>query len=57
MKHEYVDKPRAGDHICYISNLSKMKRHYPKWSISVDLKSTLTEIHNAWAEKLADANP
>ena len=57
MKFEYVDQPRAGDHMCYISNLSKMKRHYPKWSISMDLKSTLTEIHNAWAEKLADANP
>ena len=57
MKYEYVDQPRAGDHMCYISNLSKMKRHYPKWSISMDLKSTLTEIHNAWAEKLADANP
>jgi len=53
MKYEYVDQPRAGDHICYISNLSKMKRHYPKWSISVNLKSTLTEIHDAWAAKLA----
>jgi CDP-paratose 2-epimerase len=55
MKYEYVDQARAGDHICYISNLSKMKRHYPKWSISVNLKSTLMEIHDAWAVKLADA--
>jgi CDP-paratose 2-epimerase len=55
MKYEYVDQPRAGDHICYISNLSKMKRHYPKWSISVNLKSTLMEIHDAWAAKLAEA--
>ena len=53
MKYEHVDQPRAGDHICYISNLTKMKRHFPKWSISVDLKSTLTEIHDAWVAKLA----
>ena len=53
MKYEHVDQPRAGDHICYISNLTKMKRHFPKLSISVDLKSTLTEIHNAWVAKLA----
>ena len=35
MKYEYVDQPRAGDHICYISDLSKMKRHYPKWAITM----------------------
>jgi CDP-paratose 2-epimerase len=56
MKYDFVDQPRAGDHICYISNLAKMKRHYPKWSISVNLKSTLTEIHDAWAAKLAVQN-
>src|SRR6202000_3034966 len=31
MNYEYVDQNRAGDHICYISNLSKMKAHYPGW--------------------------
>jgi CDP-paratose 2-epimerase len=30
MTYEYVDKNRDGDHICYISNLTKMKTHYPK---------------------------
>ena len=27
--YEYVDKNREGDHICYISDLRKMKAHYP----------------------------
>jgi CDP-paratose 2-epimerase len=48
MKYEYLDAPRAGDHICYISNLTKMKAHYPQWDISKDLKITLMEIHDAW---------
>jgi CDP-paratose 2-epimerase len=48
MKYEYLDAPRAGDHICYISNLTKMKAHYPQWDISKDLKTTLMEIHDAW---------
>lgn len=31
---EYVDAPRKGDHICYITDLRKLKSHYPHWSIT-----------------------
>ena len=55
MKFEYVEKARAGDHICYISDLSKMKRHYPKWEIRRDLQSILVEVHDAWVSKLVTA--
>jgi len=48
MIYEYVDKNRQGDHICYISNLSKMKEHYPKWSITKNLETTFQEIFLAW---------
>src|SRR5215813_4382185 len=34
MRWEYVDRNREGDHICYISDLSKMRSHYPRWNIS-----------------------
>ena len=52
MKYDYLDQARAGDHICYISDLSKMKRHYPQWDITKDLKTTLVEIPDAWRAKL-----
>jgi CDP-paratose 2-epimerase len=45
MKHEYVDKNREGDHICYISNLSKMKAHYPGWDITKSLDMIFAEIY------------
>jgi CDP-paratose 2-epimerase len=51
MKYEYLDTPRSGDHICYISDLAKMRRHYPKWGITKNLKVTLTEIYDAWAKR------
>ena len=51
MNYEYVDQNRAGDHICYISNLDKMKAHYPGWSITKDLKTTFVEIHDAWVKR------
>ncbi|MBY0525315.1 MAG: NAD-dependent epimerase/dehydratase family protein [Gemmataceae bacterium] len=37
MDYEYIDKNREGDHICYISDLRKMKRHYPDWQITKSL--------------------
>jgi CDP-paratose 2-epimerase len=51
MRYEYVDVPRSGDHICYISDLTKMKTHYPKWGITKDVKTTLAEIHDAWGRR------
>jgi CDP-paratose 2-epimerase len=40
----YTEQARRGDHICYISNLSKLKNHYPGWSITRSLDSTLEEM-------------
>ncbi len=51
MLHEYVDKNREGDHICYISDLRKMKAHYPAWSITKSLRDIFQEIHDAWVER------
>jgi CDP-paratose 2-epimerase len=44
MKYEYVDKNREGDHICYISDLTKMRTHYPSWDISKSLDDIFMEI-------------
>jgi CDP-paratose 2-epimerase len=48
MQWQYVDQPRAGDHICYISDLSKMMRHYPNWSITKSLNDIFCEIAEGW---------
>lgn len=44
---EYVDKPRVGDHICYISDLTKMRKHYPNWTITKSLNDTFEELVEA----------
>jgi CDP-paratose 2-epimerase len=51
MKYEYVDKNREGDHICYISDLTKMKAHYPTWDLTKTLENIFEEIVKAWAER------
>lgn len=53
MKYEYVESNRIGDHICYISDLSKMKEHYPTWSITKTLDDIFQEIHDSWNVRLS----
>lgn len=50
---EYDPKNREGDHICYISNLAKMRAHFPDWNISVSLEETIRQIVGAWKSRIA----
>jgi CDP-paratose 2-epimerase len=43
----YSEHARKGDHICYISNLAKLKSHYPGWSLTRSLDSILEEMATA----------
>jgi len=52
MIYDYVDKPREGDHICYISDLTKMKTHYPQWDITKKLPDIFEEIYRGWVERI-----
>lgn len=52
-KYTYVDQARSGDHICYYSDLSKMKQHYPAWDITKTLQQTIREITEAWKQRTA----
>ncbi len=51
MIYEYRDQNRSGDHICYISDLRKMKAHYPGWDIRKSLEDIFTEIYASWADR------
>jgi CDP-paratose 2-epimerase len=42
--YTYIDENRIGDHMCYISNLDKMRAHYPNWDITVSLEETIRQI-------------
>jgi CDP-paratose 2-epimerase len=51
MKSQYVQQNRIGDHICYYSDLRKMKSHYPSWTITKDLPQIFKEIASAWVSR------
>jgi CDP-paratose 2-epimerase len=46
-KYEYLDENRIGDHICYYSDLTKIKDHFPKFEIEHSLKDTIQQIVKA----------
>lgn len=50
-KYTYVEQNRIGDHICYYSDLSKMKADYPKWRITKNLDNIFTEIVESWSAR------
>jgi CDP-paratose 2-epimerase len=41
---EYVDEPRRGDHICYISDLTRFRTDHPDWELSLSLDSILADL-------------
>jgi CDP-paratose 2-epimerase len=41
---EHVDEPRRGDHICYISDVRRLRADYPSWDVTVSLEEILTEL-------------
>ena len=52
MQYSYSDQARAGDHICYISNLDHMRASVPGWDITRSLDDIFEEIVAAWHTRL-----
>ena len=50
MKYTYIDQNRIGDHICYYSDLKKMKDHYPNWDITKSLEDVFVDIYTRYME-------
>ena len=46
----YVDEPRQGDHICYISDVRRFRSDYPAWEPRVSLDDILAELAAAESE-------
>jgi CDP-paratose 2-epimerase len=44
---EYKEDNRIGDHIWWVSDVSKFQSHYPQWRYEYDLRGILAEIHDA----------
>lgn len=44
LQYDYDETHRTGDHICYISDLTKVRTHFPAWKPERDLPAIVDEI-------------
>jgi CDP-paratose 2-epimerase len=49
--HAYVEQNRMGDHICYYSDLSKIRKHFPAWDVTQSLSETIRQIVESWERR------
>ena len=44
IKKKFLSQNRVGDHIWYVSNMKKFKKHYPKWKQKYSSKKIISEL-------------
>jgi CDP-paratose 2-epimerase len=49
--YTYVEQNRAGDHICYYSDLRKIRNHFPAWDVTQSLAETIRQIVESWQRR------
>jgi CDP-paratose 2-epimerase len=42
--YTYQEQHRTGDHMCYISDLTKLQAHFPTWKLEYDLSKIVSEL-------------
>lgn len=52
MNYKYTETNRQGDHIWWISDVSKFKSHYPSWTYKYGLKDILEKIHEGIIKRI-----
>lgn len=50
--YEYLEQAREGDHICYYSDLSKLRTHYPNWNLTRSISDIFEELVCGWQSRI-----
>lgn len=51
ISYSYSETNRIGDHIWYISDVNKFKKHYTGWNFKFDLDTTLVEMYDNMSKR------
>jgi CDP-paratose 2-epimerase len=51
LRWQYAEVARAGDHIWYVSDVSKFQAHYPGWSYRYDLGDIVRAVYQGWCDR------
>jgi CDP-paratose 2-epimerase len=53
LDYTYQEHHRIGDHICYISDLTKLQAHFPTWKLEYDLPKIVSELVERYTRQAA----
>ncbi|MEP7257758.1 MAG: NAD-dependent epimerase/dehydratase family protein [Flavitalea sp.] len=53
LSYSYTEDNRSGDHIWYISDVSKFQEHYPNWAFTYGIKETLTQMFESMKARVS----
>lgn len=53
LSYSYSETNRIGDHIWYISDVSRFQEHYPEWAFTYGIKETLVEMFHSLRERMS----
>jgi CDP-paratose 2-epimerase len=51
MNYSYSENNRIGDHIWWISDMSKFRTHYPEWTWKYNIHDILSQIHENMSKR------
>jgi CDP-paratose 2-epimerase len=52
LNYSYTDKHRIGDHIWYISDMTKFRQHYPEWRYQYGIRDILESIYQGMVDRI-----
>ena len=52
-EYEYVDRSRVGDHLCYISDLTRITNELKGWSLTTSLPEIIEQLVSSWRLRLS----
>lgn len=52
MNISYSEDNRVGDHIWWISDISKFEHHYPDWSLKYNVEAILNEMYGSLTQRM-----
>jgi len=52
MNYSYTEQNRIGDHIWWISDVSKFKSHYPDWNFRYNIRDILVQIYESMLNRV-----
>jgi CDP-paratose 2-epimerase len=54
LRYRYLEQARKGDHVCYITDLSKVRAHFPSFELEYGVAGIISEMVHSYSNSLTE---